>query len=111
MTKIDHDMLKMNYALVRTKLALQRTIFISLVSLKAAILYAVTKRYKNIVIIEPYYGSILERKIRRNNFLNIKILSIGYDETIVHKYGTKLIQDKYLKFNKENILKRINEFK
>ena len=51
MTKIDHDMLKMNYALVRTKLALQRTIFISLVSLKAAILYAaVTKRYKNIVL-------------------------------------------------------------
>ena len=51
MTKIDHDMLKLNYALVRTKLALQRTIFISLVSLKAAILYAVTKKYKNIVLL------------------------------------------------------------
>lgn len=51
MTKIDFDILKMNYALVRTKLALQRTIFISLVSLKAAILYAVTKRYNNIVLL------------------------------------------------------------
>ncbi len=69
------------------------------------------KRYKSVVIIEPYYGSILERKIRKNNSLDTKILSIGYDETIVHKYGTKLIQDKYLKFNKENILKKINEFK
>ena len=28
-------------------------------------------KYKNVVIIEPYYGSILERKIRRMaNFLN-----------------------------------------
>ena len=80
-------------------------------SIKRKMNFKFLKRYKNIVIIEPYYGSILERKIRSNNFLKIKILSIGYDETIVHKYGTKLIQDKYLKFNKENILKKINEFK
>lgn len=59
MTKIDHDMLKMNYALVRTKLALQRTIFISLVSLKAAILYAVTKRYKNIVLLGLFVALVI----------------------------------------------------
>ncbi len=80
-------------------------------SIKRKMNFNFIKKYKNVVIIEPYYGSILERKIRKNNFLNTKILSIGYDETIVHKYGTKLIQDKYLKFNKENILKKINEFK
>ena len=26
------------------------------------------KKYKSIVIIEPYYGSILERKIRKKDF-------------------------------------------
>ena len=59
MTKIDFDMLKMNYALVRTKLALQRTIFISLVSLKAAILYAVTKRYANIVLLGLFVALVI----------------------------------------------------
>ena len=62
------------------------------------------------VIIEPYYGSILERKIRKKRHLNTKILSIGYDETVVHKYGNKIVQDKYLGFDKENIFKKINEF-
>tara|TARA_X000001036_G_scaffold437051_1_gene481525 strand:+ start:1021 stop:1872 length:852 start_codon:yes stop_codon:yes gene_type:complete len=68
------------------------------------------KKYKSAIIIEPYFGSILERKIRKKKYLDTKILSIGYDETIVHKYGTKIIQDKYLGFNKENILKRIHDF-
>ncbi len=68
------------------------------------------KRYKNIIIIEPYFGNILERKIRKKNFLKKKILTIGYNETIVHKYGNKEKQDTYLKFNEKNILKKINEF-
>ena len=68
------------------------------------------KKYKNVIIIEPYYGCILERKIRKKKFLDVKILSIGYDETIVRKYGSKIAQDKHLKFSKENILKKINEF-
>jgi transketolase len=68
------------------------------------------KRYKNIIIIEPYFGNILERKIRKKNFLKNKILTIGYNETIVHKYGNKEKQDTYLKFNEKNILKKINEF-
>ena len=68
------------------------------------------KKYKSIVIIEPYYGSILERKIRKKRFLNAKILSIGYEKTIVHNYGSKITQDKYLKFDEKNIIKKINEF-
>ena len=66
------------------------------------------KKYKSIVIIEPYYGSILERKIRKKRFLNTKILSIGYEKTIVHKYGSKITQDKYLKFDEKNIIKKKN---
>lgn len=69
------------------------------------------KKYKKVIIIEPYFGSILERKIRKKNFLDTKILSIGYNKTIIHKYGDKIVQDKYLKFCKESILKKINEFK
>ncbi len=68
------------------------------------------KKYKSIAIIEPYYGSILERKIRKKRFLDTKILSIGYEKTIVHKYGSKINQDKYLKFDEKNIIKKINEF-
>ena len=51
MTKISNDELKTNYAIVRSKLALQRTIFISLVSLKAGILYAIQKRLTGVIII------------------------------------------------------------
>ena len=69
------------------------------------------KKYKKVIIIEPYFGSILERKIRKKNFLEAKILSIGYNETIIHKYGDKIVQDKYLKFCNESILKKIHEFK
>ena len=69
------------------------------------------KNYKKVIIIEPYFGSILERKIRKKNFLDTKILSIGYNETIIHKYGDKIAQDKYLKFCNESILKKIHEFK
>jgi len=68
------------------------------------------KRYKNVIIIEPYFGNILERKIRKKNFLNNKILTIGYNETIIHKYGNKEKQDSYLKFDEKSILKKINEF-
>ena len=68
------------------------------------------KRYQNVIIIEPYFGNILERKIRKKKFLKNKILTIGYNETIVHKYGNKENQDSYLKFNEKNILKKINDF-
>ena len=60
-------------------------------------------KYKNVIIIEPYYGSILERKIRKKKYLNTKILSIGYNETVVHKYGNKIDQDKYLGFDTKNM--------
>ena len=49
----------MNYALVRTKLALQRTIFISLVSLKAALLYAVTKKYAGVVLLGLFVALVI----------------------------------------------------
>ena len=68
------------------------------------------KRYKKIIIIEPFFGNILERKIRKKNILNNRILTIGYNETIIHKYGDKRNQDTFLKFNEKNILKKINEF-
>ena len=69
------------------------------------------KNYKNIIIVEPYFGNILERKIRKKKYLNKKILTIGYDGTIIHKYGDKKTQDTFLKFNRENILRKIHEFK
>ena len=68
------------------------------------------KNYKSVVIVEPYFGNILERKIRKKNFFNHKILTISYDKTIVHKYGSKKNQDKYLKFDPKSILKKINDF-
>jgi len=68
------------------------------------------KNYNKIIIVEPYFGSVLERKIRKKNFLKKDILTIGYDETILHKYGSKEEQDKYLKFDNKSILKRIYEF-
>ena len=37
------------------------------------------------------------------------IHTISYQETIIHKYGSKLDQDRYLKFDKKNILRKINE--
>ena len=69
------------------------------------------KKYKKIIIIEPYFGNILERKIRKLKSYNNKILTLSYDQTIVHAYGEKLKQDKYLKFDEKSIFKRINEFK
>ena len=69
------------------------------------------KDYKRIIIIEPYFGNILERQIRKKKYLNNKILTISYDETIIYKYGTKEEQDKYLNFDEKNILKKIYAFK
>jgi transketolase len=68
------------------------------------------KNYKSIVIVEPYFGNILERKIRKKKFFNHKILTISYNETIVHKYGSKKNQDAYLKFDPKSILRKINDF-
>ena len=67
-------------------------------------------RYNKILIIEPYFGNVLERrikkKIKKKNFIS----TVSYEETIIHKYGEKKEQDRYLKFDKNNILKRINNF-
>ena len=68
------------------------------------------KNYKSIVIVEPYFGNILERKIRKKKFFNHKILTISYNETIVHKYGSKKNLDAYLKFDPKSILRKINDF-
>ena len=67
-------------------------------------------KYQKILIIEPYFGNVLERKIKKKlNKIN-NISTISYQETIIHKYGNKLDQDKFLKFDKKSILKRINEY-
>lgn len=68
------------------------------------------KNYNKIIIVEPYFGSILERKIRKKNFIKKDILSLGYDETILHKYGSKNEQNEYLKIGKKEIIKKINDF-
>lgn len=67
-------------------------------------------RYKKVLIIEPYYGNVLERRIKRkvNNLINLS--TVSYQETIIHKYGNKLEQDKFLKFDYRSILRKINEY-
>ena len=67
-------------------------------------------RYKKVLIIEPYYGNVLERRIKRkvNNLINLS--TVSYQETIIHKYGNKLEQDKFLKFDSSSILRKINEY-
>ena len=68
------------------------------------------KKYKKILIIEPYFGNVLERRIKKKFKRVNNIHTISYQETIIHKYGSKLDQDKFLHFDKKNILKRINDF-
>ena len=63
-----------------------------------------------ILIIEPYFGNVLERRIKKKIKKKIYISTASYEETIIHKYGNKTEQDKYLKFDEKNILKKINEF-
>ena len=65
--------------------------------------------YKKIIIIEPYFGNILERLIRKKN-LDKEIYTIGYDETIIYKYGTKEEQDNHLSFDDKSILKKIKKY-
>ena len=67
-------------------------------------------RYHRILIIEPYFGNVLERRIKKNFKNKILISTVSYEETIIHKYGKKSEQDKYLRFDKKNILKRISNF-
>ena len=67
------------------------------------------KPYNKIIIIEPYFGNILERLLRKKYF-NKSTHTISYDDTIIHKYGSRSEQDKYLKFDEKNILKKINEY-
>ncbi len=68
------------------------------------------KKYRKILIIEPYFGNVLERRIKKKMKKINNIHTISYDETIIHKYGNKSQQDKFLYFDKNNILKKINEF-
>ena len=67
------------------------------------------RKYEKIIIIEPYFGNVLERLIRKK-FINKKILSISYDDTIIHKYGSKAQQNNHLNFDEKSILKRIREY-
>lgn len=68
------------------------------------------KKYKKILIVEPYFGNVLERRIKKKFKRVNNIHTVSYQETIIHKYGSKLDQDKFLHFDKKNILKRINDF-
>ena len=67
-------------------------------------------RYNKILIIEPYYGNVLERRIKQKNKKILNISTFSYEEAIIHKYGEKNEQDRYLKFDNKNILRRINSF-
>jgi transketolase len=71
--------------------------------------YKFAKPYKKIIIIEPYFGNILERLLRKKN-LNKEIYTISYDETIIYKYGTKEEQDNHLNFDDKSILKKIEKY-
>ena len=68
------------------------------------------KKYKNILIIEPYFGNVLERRIKEKLSKRVFISTCSYQETIIHKYGDKKEQDEYLKFDQKTISKKINEF-
>ena len=68
------------------------------------------KKYEKIIIIEPYFGNILERRIKHLFYNKKNICTISYEETIIRKYGSKLEQDKFLNFDKIKILKRINDY-
>ncbi len=67
------------------------------------------ERFNKILIIEPYFGNVLERRIKKT-MKKINISTVSYDRTIIHKYGEKKEQDEYLKFDKTNILKKIKNF-
>ena len=66
-------------------------------------------RFNKVLIVEPYFGNVLERRIKKI-MKNIHISTVSYDQTIIHKYGEKKEQDEYLKFDKTNILKKIRYF-
>ena len=66
--------------------------------------------YKKILVIEPYIGNVIERKIKKSLKGINKILTKSYESSIIYKYGNKDEQDKFLKFDKKNIMKNINEF-
>ena len=68
------------------------------------------KRYKKITIVEPFFGNVIERLIRKKKYLKKEILTIGYNQTILHKYGSKIEQDSYLGFDDLSIIKKINRF-
>ena len=68
------------------------------------------KNYKKITIIEPFFGNVIERIIRKKMHLNKVILTIGYNQTILHKYGSKNEQDLFLGFDNLAIIKKINRF-
>ena len=52
---------------------------------------------------------MIERLIRKK-FINKKTYSIGYNQTIVYKYGDKNEQNVYLGFDEANIIKKINKY-
>ena len=58
--------------------------------------------YNKILIVEPYFGDVLERKIKKKLKRINNILTISYEDTIIHKYGNKDEQDSFLKFDKNN---------
>ena len=68
------------------------------------------KKYNKILIIEPYFGNVLERRIKKNLKKINNIFTISYKDTIIHKYGSKTEQDNFLKFDKKNIMKNIDDF-
>ena len=68
------------------------------------------RNYKSILVLEPYFGNVLERKIKKNLKGMNNILTISYEDSIIHKYGNKDEQDNFLKFDKKSIMKNINEF-
>ena len=66
----------------------------------------ILKNYKNILIIEPYFGNVLERRIKEILRKKVYISTCSYQETIIHKYGKKKN-----KINISNLIKKIYQRK
>jgi len=72
--------------------------------------FRISEKKINFYIKSNGYLKKKNRKIKKNLKGINNILTISYEHTIIHKYGSKDEQDNFLKFDKKSIMKNINEF-
>jgi len=69
--------------------------------------FSFLKKYDKVYVIEPFFGNILQNYLYRKNINLNFIKTISYQNTILHKYGTKDEQDVILGFDIKNIKKSL----